>query len=339
MLSYVDSLNRKRDSSRLMLVCMTISCVIHFCVFMLFFLFPELLAGGYFRHFRGVHWMVADRDDEDMKEWRTVAILEPPRRMKLPSSEILRESLGLGDKETGEGTSSGAVRIGHHDDALETDDAQMTRISFEIEESEVVVPDVTPPGAEDGVEYDTGSFTKPSETEFADPGIGRDVIAAKPEPTPDVTQVTEVTPIAIPETITPPSQPTQSSPNPAFSPSTRPPDVKTVATASARESGIEFLNSEGFPMDAYRDILSERIKAKWFFPSNLKNTFGKTAVTFYIDRNGRVSGLRVDATSGHSSLDIAALTAVMDAAPFPPLPTGFPGERVSVRIFLSVERE
>ena len=88
-------------------------------------------------------------------------------------------------------------------------------------------------------------------------------------------------------------------------------------------------------MGEYRDIISELIRSKWFIPLHLKGSFGRTAVIFYIDKNGGITGLRVEITSGNQSLDNAALGAVWEAAPFPPLPKDFPRERVGVRMFLT----
>ena len=47
---------------------------------------------------------------------------------------------------------------------------------------------------------------------------------------------------------------------------------------------------------------------------------GKTLIAFRIDRNGKILGLSVSRSSGHEILDEAALQAVKDAGPYPPIP-------------------
>ena len=330
MLDYVNSLNQKRGVSRLTVVCLAISCFLHFCGILTLYLFPQLLAGGYLHQFRGFRWGTAATDD-DREQWRMVAILEPPGRMNMPSPETLRKSLGLGDKEEGAGSPPIEVRFGPPE-ALETDKPPLPQVPPKIEEPEIVIPDDRGPGVDDKTKPDTGSSGESPKTQPVDPGTGSDVLAAKPETAPEVKVAVETVPRKIPETIQPPAPPPA-----AKSDTARPAAAKPAADEAGRSSGIGLFDTEGFPMGEYRDVISERIRSKWFIPSNLKNSFGRTAVVFYIDRNGRVIDLRVEVSSGNKSLDNAALGAVWEAAPLPPLPKGFPRERVGVRMFLTYE--
>jgi len=326
MLDYVNSLNQKRSISRLNIVSMAISCFLHFCLILALYMFPQLLTGGYWHQFQGFRWGTGITDI-DMEEWRMVTILERPDRMNMPSLETLR-SLGLGAREEGAGAPPIEIRFGPPE-ALETDKLPLPQVPPEIEEPEIVIPDFRGPGEDDTTKPDTGSSTESPNTEPAEPGTGRDILAAKPETAPEVEVVADVVPRTIPDSIAPPAPP---SPPSAAKPETAKP---TVADEAVDSSGVGFFDTGGFPMGEYRDIISLRVRAKWLIPSNLRDTFGRTAVVFYIDRNGRVTDLRVEATSGNRSLDTAALGAVMSAVPFPPLPKGFPRERVGVRIFLN----
>ena len=327
MLDYVNSLNQKRAVPGLKIICLVISCFLHSCVFLTLYLFPHLLVGGYLHQFRGFRWGTAVITDEDMEQWRMVALLEPPDRMNMPSPETLREILGRGNREEGAGappTGISFIAI----EALETDKPTLQMIPPETEEPEIVIPDNRKPGNEDERSPDTENSGEPSTTEPAEPGTGRDVLAAKPETAPKVELAINTVPQKIPETIQPPAPP----------PSAKP-DVEetSVSNKTAGSSDIQFFGADGFPMDEYRDNMSKLVKSKWLIPSNLKNTFGRTAVVFYIDRNGRVTGLRVEESSGNRSLDNAALSAVYNANPLPPLPEGFPRERVRVLLYLSYE--
>ncbi|MCL2878047.1 MAG: TonB C-terminal domain-containing protein, partial [Acidobacteria bacterium] len=199
-----------------------------------------------------------------------------------------------------------------------------------IEEPEIVIPDSRGPGDDDTTKPDTGSSGESQETEPAEQGIGRDVLAAKPDAAPEVEVAADLVPRKIPDTIQPPAPP---SPPPA-----KPDAPKPAGTnKTVRGSGAELFDTQGFPMGEYQDIVVERVRANWMIPSNLRNSFGRTAVVFYIDINGRVTDLRVESSSGNNSLDSAALSAVWSAVPFPSLPKGFPRERVGVRLFLTYE--
>ena len=328
MLEYANSLNQKRGVSRLTLVCLVISCFFHFFVILTLYLFPQLLAGGYLHQFRGLRWGTVVTD-EDMEDWRMVAIVERPDRMNMPSLETLR-SLGLGDREEGAGSPPIEIRFGPPE-ALETDKQPLPQIPPKVEEPEIVVPDNRGPGDDDAAKPDTESSVESPKTEPAEPGTGRDALAAKPETAPKVEIAADMVPRKIPDTMQPPAP---SAPPPAKPDAAKPGGVDEAMS----KSGVGLFDTGGFPMGEYRDIISELVRSKWLIPSNLKNnTFGRTAVVFYIDKNGRVADLRVEASSGNKSLDSAALSAVWTAVPFPPLPKGFPRERVGVRMFLNYE--
>ena len=295
---------------------------------MVIYLFPGLLAGGYMPEFRGFRWGTV-ATDEDMEQWRMVAILESPDRMNMPSLETLRELFGRGDKDEGAGAPPIEVRFGPPE-ALETDKPPLPQIPPVIEEPEIVISDDRGPGLDDETKPDTGSSDEAPQIEPSDPGIGRDIFAAKPESAPVEEVAFSVIPAKIPEGIQSPSPPPQTAIKPDAA---KPSDAKEAGSGS----GVTFFDNAGFPMGEYTNIINERIRSKWLIPSNLKNTFGRTAVVFYIDRNGIVVDLRVEVRSGNDSLDRAALAAVIGAVPFPPLPQGFPGERVGVRMFLTYE--
>ena len=50
---------------------------------------------------------------------------------------------------------------------------------------------------------------------------------------------------------------------------------------------------------------------------------GECTAAFSILPNGRFTDLRTEESSGDPAFDLAALSAVQDAAPYPPLPKGF----------------
>jgi TonB family protein len=95
--------------------------------------------------------------------------------------------------------------------------------------------------------------------------------------------------------------------------------------------GSGLFDTKGFPLGDYADTIVERIRGNWYIPSNLRNSQGRTTVIFYIGKDGRYTNAHIVMSSGSTSLDLAALNAVLVSNPFPPLPAGFPGEQVGAK--------
>ncbi len=107
-----------------------------------------------------------------------------------------------------------------------------------------------------------------------------------------------------------------------------------------RAQGPIFFDDKGFNLDDYANLVRERVKENWFIPSNLRNYQGSATIVFYINKDGQVTGARIDVPSGNDSLNLSALSAVFGSNPFPPLPKGFPAERVGARlVFAYNERQ
>jgi TonB family protein len=107
-----------------------------------------------------------------------------------------------------------------------------------------------------------------------------------------------------------------------------------------RAQGPIFFDDKGFNLDEYANLVRERVKENWFIPSNLRNYAGSATIVFYISRDGQVTGARIDVPSGNDSLNLSALSAVFGSNPFPPLPKGFPADRVGARlVFAYNERQ
>ncbi len=90
----------------------------------------------------------------------------------------------------------------------------------------------------------------------------------------------------------------------------------------------------------YVDLLRERVAQKWR-ASDVDpriRTLPPAIVTFTIRRDGSISSVRTAQTSGNFALDVSAQRAIADAAPFPPLPAGFPGSDVSIEFWFELKR-
>jgi hypothetical protein len=82
--------------------------------------------------------------------------------------------------------------------------------------------------------------------------------------------------------------------------------------------------------------MRERLYANWHPPSAYKDygiiRGGWTVVRAVLDRQGRLLDARILGENGHMSLHPASLAAMLGAAPFRPLPRGFPDDSLVVTV-------
>jgi len=90
----------------------------------------------------------------------------------------------------------------------------------------------------------------------------------------------------------------------------------------------------------YADLLQRRVAEKW--QTNTVDAHLSTApqvvVTFTIHKDGSVTSPRVAQSSGILALDLSAQHAILDAAPFGPLPPGFPKNDAEVELRFELRR-
>jgi TonB family protein len=138
---------------------------------------------------------------------------------------------------------------------------------------------------------------------------------------------------------------------PASKPSPAPTPTETVARAtsppppppvgrrdgSPQGAGAMTLNVSDFPFAWYLRSVQAKITERWAG----KAIPGQQPVAiFEIGRDGRVAGLAIEKPSGNPYYDQAALRAITEAAPFPPLPAEFTGPvlRIHLGFNFSAER-
>jgi len=92
------------------------------------------------------------------------------------------------------------------------------------------------------------------------------------------------------------------------------------------------IDNPDFTYGYYLDRLLSLIDAQWARPS--MGTGIKTVLFFRIHRDGRMTELRVEQSSGYNSFDLAALRAVQNAAPFSPLPRAFQHDSLGVTLIV-----
>jgi protein TonB len=329
MFDFAVSRNQGRPQTGRLLASWIVSCLFHFLMLLLLVEYPQLLRGGMYRHFRALSLVTsilgAKSKDED-KDWRTIAVLRNPSRMPAPSAATLKKYLYDWNKKQ-PGAPPVRIRWGDVKAALLDNAPPMPRVQKSAK------PELTlPPN-----EIAAGGSTAPAAGKPADqsePTAGNKGTVSLPPPAP--APKSEVA-ANNPPTKIPDSKPPSGAQTPAQKNQNSPAAVKVFENEQkairSPESGI--FDTNGFPLGEYANLIKERIKGKWFIPSNLRNSQGHTTVVFFIDREGRFANARIVTSSGSNSLDLAALNAIMEANPFPPLPKGFPGDHVGAKFVFS----
>lgn len=89
------------------------------------------------------------------------------------------------------------------------------------------------------------------------------------------------------------------------------------------------LDVSDFCCPDYIVVMMERVRNAW---SANQGARGEVYIHFNINRNGSISAARVDASSGNTLLDNAALRAVLATRSLPPLPDQYSNPSLGVRL-------
>ncbi|SRR5581483_253015 len=114
----------------------------------------------------------------------------------------------------------------------------------------------------------------------------------------------------------------QGAENPAAQPAAAPPVPQGT-------SGITGLEGGEFPYPIYIERMHTLIGQKWLRPQVGDVT---TIVYFSIQRDGTIRDAKVETPSGNPTADRAALRAVLESSPLPPLPFGYNGTFLGVHL-------
>ncbi len=96
----------------------------------------------------------------------------------------------------------------------------------------------------------------------------------------------------------------------------------------------------GTRFGAYAKLLSDRVAQKWRTDSldSRIRTLPAAIVTFEIMRNGQTRNVRIVQSSGNVLLDNSAQRAILEAAPFPPLPVTYDGNSAVIEFWFQLKR-
>jgi len=90
---------------------------------------------------------------------------------------------------------------------------------------------------------------------------------------------------------------------------------------------------------AYADLVVKRVSEKWSRNGLAGSPSTPTViVTFDILRDGSVRNAQLAQRSGNTTFDNSAVRAVMDAAPFPPLPPGYERNEANVELHFQLQQ-
>ena len=85
-----------------------------------------------------------------------------------------------------------------------------------------------------------------------------------------------------------------------------------------------------FPYTIYIDRMKTLVGHHWYPPQVAPGS--ATTVRFVIDRDGKLHDAVTETESGNGTFDRAALRAVMESSPLPPLPFAYNGTYITVHL-------
>jgi len=325
MFEFAIQQHQKHKPSPRRIAAFATSCAIHVMLLLVLIEYPQLLDTGISRWFRAQMRVYP----APAKEWRPVAILSSNEAMELPPAEVLSKVIYDWEAAKGEGKQP-PIRVSW----------SAQQLAALREREEAAPPSKPVPGMEEPkpVPPDVAAAdpaAAPEVTPGSEAGKGKAGLVYLPPPRPPAP------PKAIPEkaaevpSLPAPEEPAPKKESPAAAARKSDAQVFSDRQAAIRSQESGLFDTKGFPMGDYATLVIEKVRSNWSIPSNLRNSQGSTTIVFYIHKDGHFMDARIVVPSGSNSLDLAALSAIIGSNPFPPLPTGFPADRVGAKFVFS----
>ena len=109
--------------------------------------------------------------------------------------------------------------------------------------------------------------------------------------------------------------------------------------APAQDSSIDIpqilSDTQGYNFIPYMNSLMKGVRKEWIavIPDIARRgEKGRAVITFTIVRDGKIEDLRLTLSAGNQAFDSAAEAAIRNSSPLPPLPDGFKGDRLVLRL-------
>jgi TonB family protein len=124
--------------------------------------------------------------------------------------------------------------------------------------------------------------------------------------------------------------PVPTTPAPAPSPSLPVGIGTSTADVPVGGTGVTGLEGGDFPYAIYIQSMNRKISAAWARP---QVTPGTAAIIYFrIQRDGKILDAKIETPSGNPTFDRTAMSAVLSASPLNPLPFGYSGPFLGVRL-------
>jgi len=311
MFEYAIEQQRKHPPSKRLLAAWIVSCLGHAVLLLILFEYPQLLGGG-INQWLGIPDNIISSVPAK-KEYRSVMVLGT--KMEMPPAEELKKYLYDWDRARKQ--------------------QEMPSRPIVVQLPRTLLDDMSPPLPKPSPDPPAVAKVQPAAPSNPTSAGGA---PAAGQPAPPVAEPKQI-PKGIPAAPPPGSAAAGSATtNATVPPPTRPPAAGGAETKPAdqqtgvRLQGDVLFDTKGFNLDEYARLVKDRCEEHWLIPSNLRAFQGSVTIVFYITKQGQVTGAKIEVTSGNDSLNISALSAVWESSPFPPLPRGFPAERVGARL-------
>jgi len=135
-----------------------------------------------------------------------------------------------------------------------------------------------------------------------------------------------------------PKEPPAPRPAPAPQPAEPAPEPEREGDPRGSSAGGSYLGAQvvgaagaAFPYDYYLDQMLGKIRQSWMRPP-VEGI--ETVITFRVLRNGEITEVEIRESSGSRAFDLAALRAVRNASPLPPLPASFREDLLTVNLIV-----
>jgi TonB family protein len=109
---------------------------------------------------------------------------------------------------------------------------------------------------------------------------------------------------------------------------------------SSDSSRVTSAKADGdFRFAYYLAAVRNKIGSRWVPPQGVDARRPiKTVVYFHVHRDGQISEVSVESSSGYAFFDQTAMRALLSATPLPPLPAGFPDNYLGVHFGFEFEQ-
>lgn len=113
---------------------------------------------------------------------------------------------------------------------------------------------------------------------------------------------------------------------------TEKPNNQTKTSGMVKSKAGLGARAEGFEYSYYLNIILTRIGENWINPYATSNYQLKCTIFFTIERDGSITGARIEQSSKNSVYDQSALRAVLATRNLPPLPQDFQSNQLKLHL-------